>query len=43
MILFEESPIDIFENEVTNRIIMTIGRIFFISLPPLEYMKSVGF
>jgi hypothetical protein len=43
MILFEESPIDIFENEETNRIIIAIGRIFLISLPPIINMIVLGF
>jgi len=43
MILFEDSAIDIFENGETKRIIMTNGRILFISLPPIIYMITVRF
>jgi hypothetical protein len=35
MILFDEKPYVIFENEDRKRIIATSGRIFFISLPPI--------
>jgi hypothetical protein len=43
MILSEDSPIDIFENEDRKRIIVINGIIFFILLPPIIYMIPVRF
>ena len=43
MILLEDSPIDIFENESNNRIIIINGRILFISLPQIIYMSAIRF